>query len=529
MPAWPKSIIMFGASALTARMAMRLRRSDSEGRAQSRAYRSLIRRLGTTTYWRAAGIRPAMSYEEFRRGVAPRTYDSLSSAIARTEAGEADVLWPGCTRLFAASSGTSNGESRRLPVSVEMLKHFRAGCRDSLLYYTARRGQAGVLRGRHLFLTGSTALHAIGDGPPHRAFAGEWPAIAALNLPRWAESDLYEPGAAIGALTDWPAKLDAIITRTSDRDISLIAGMPPWVLNFTETLRTKRTAAGRPIESLAALWPNLECLVHGGMAVGPYQNELRAALGPNVNFHEIFAAAEGIFAAQDGPANAGLRIMANLGIFFEFLPFSEYDEHRLESLGDKAVTLRDVKPGVDYVLLLTTPAGLARYVIGDIVRFTSTRPPRLHYIGRTSLQLAAFGERVLEKDVTDALLAVCGRHRWTIVNFHVAPLLGTDLTGQTRGRHEWWVELKPGTVETPTGPQMAVELDLELQRLHREYAVRRGSGRIEAPTVRLVMPGVFRHWMRYHKRIGGQYKIARCRGDRVVADELAQITKFARD
>ena len=134
-----------------------------------------------------------------------------------------------------------------------------------------------------------------------------------------------------------------------------------------------------------------------------------------------------------------------------------------------------------------------------------------------------------EREITDALLTICERHRWTIVNFHVAPLFGLNLTGASRGRHEWWIELKPGTVETPTGPQMAVELDLELQRSCRDYAERRNSGRIDAPFVRLVMPGVFRHWLRFHGKWSAQTKIARCRSDRLVADELAQITRFARD
>jgi hypothetical protein len=156
-------------------------------------------------------------------------------------------------------------------------------------------------------------------------------------------------------------------------------------------------------------------------------------------------------------------------------------------------------------------------------------PPRLVYVGRTNLRLNAFAEQVTEKDVTEAMLAVCHRHEWTIVNFHVAPLAATLLTGQNRGRHEWWIELKPGTLVTPISPQMAGELDTELQRLNSTYATRRNAGVIEPPTVRLVMPGVFEHWMRYQGKWGGQYRMPRCRSDRLVADELAQVTHFARD
>lgn len=529
MPAWPKSIISLGATLLTAQTAMRLRRRDRGRSPQRQAFAHTVAQLARTRFWRDAGVENGMPYEAFRAQVAPRRYESFVSAIDRMQQGEPDVLWPGACQFFVSSSGTTAGTAKTLPVTTPMFAHCRRGCRDALLYYMARVGHVGVLGGRHLFLTGSTALRPIGNEPNPTRFAGDWPAIAALNLPAWAHARVFEPGNEIADLTDWQAKIEAIANRVPQRDLTLIAGMPLWVQAFIELLRAKRAEAGRPIDSAQALWPNLECFVHGGMPIGPYEAELRGLLGPTVNFHEVYIAAEGFIGAQDTSARGELRIMADLGLFFEFVPFAEFDESRLDQMGARAVPLAEVAAGVDYVILLTSPAGLARYVMGDVVRFTSTEPPRFTYVGRAMLQLDAFGERVLEREITDSLLGICQRHRWTIVNFHVAPLFATNLTGQARGRHEWWVELRPGTVETPTGPQMAAELDVELQRLNPEYAARRRQGRIDAPVVRLVMPGVFRHWLRFHGRWGGQNKIARCRSDRVIADELAHMTRFAED
>jgi hypothetical protein len=528
MPAWPKSILMIGANVLTARTAMRLR-GDASVRTQRAAFRHLIRRLGATSYWREAGIRAGMSYEDFHNRVVPRRYEDLRPAIDRMQHGEADLLWPGLCAFYAVTPGTTLGVPKHLPVTPPMLAHYRTGCRDALLYYTARTGHAGVVGGKHLFLTGSTALKPTENGGRHRAFEGEWAAIAALNLPHWAETEHMVPPMSVAMLADWQAKVEATIASAVPADISLVAGIPPWVLGFAEQLRAKRLESGQSFESLQALWPNLECFLHGGASIAPYQAELRAMFGSTVNFHEVYAGAEGFYAAQDGTTPGELRVMADLGLFFEFIPLADFDESRLETMGEKAFSLAEVKRGVDYVVLLTTPAGLARYIVGDIVRFTSLQPPRLTVVGRTPLLLSAFGENVLTREVTDVLVGVCQRHRWSIVNFHVSPLFGVDLTGQSRGRHEWWIELKPGTVETPTGPQMAVELDIELQRISRSYAERRRSGRIDSPIVRLVMPGVFRHWLRFHGRWGGQNRVARCRSDRLIADELAQITKFARD
>ena len=529
MPAWPKSFYTLGAGLLTARAEWRLRHKRGAPEAQQRIFAGLKRRLAGASFWRDAGVEAGMSYQDFQARIAPRTYEDLAPAVERMRRGEADVLWPGRCAFFALSSGTTAGSTKHLPVTEEMLAHFQQAGLDSLLYYTVRAKHAGVFRGRHLFLGGSTALTPVAEARPHEAYAGDLSGIAALNLPAWVEKHLYEPGATIAQMADWPAKLNAIVARTRTLDISLLAGIPSWVLILAAALRESSAHGKQRVSHLQGLWPNFECFVHGGVPIGPFQDELRAALGPTVKFHEVYPASEGFIAAQDSEPAAGLRLMADAGLFFEFLPMTDFDESRLEHLGRKAVPLAGVQPGVDYALVLTTPAGLARYVLGDVVRFVSVAPPRLIYVGRTKLQLSAFGEHVIEKEITDALIAVCQRHGWTIVNFHVAPLFMNTNTGQLRGRHEWWIELKPGTVTTPIGPQMAAALDTELRQHNPDYDAKRKVSSMDAPFVRLVMPGVFEHWLRYQEKWGGQHKMPRCRSDRVIADELAQITNFARD
>jgi hypothetical protein len=526
MPALPKSLFYLGADLLTLRASRRLRAAGKSLPAQTRTLRRLVARMADTAYGRRVGLEQGLSYDSFRTRVPPQAYEQFVPYIERMKRGEADVLWPGQCTYYAVSSGTTAGRTKYLPITDEMLEHFRRAGLDSLLYYTARVGHTGVFRGRHLFLGGSTALAPLPESAPFQAYGGDLSGIAALNLPAWAEQHLYEPGRQIAQLGDWPAKIDAIVDRTWNRDITLLAGIPSWILILAEQLRLRVDTGRAEPPQLQALWPNLECFVHGGVPIAPFADELRSVLGPAVNFHEVFPASEAFIAAQDADSACGLRLMTDAGLFFEFLPMKDFDEANLGNLGTKAVPLEGVKTGVDYALLLTTPAGLSRYVIGDVVRFISREPPRLIYVGRTKLQLSAFGEHVIEKELTDTLLGVCQRHGWQIVNFHVAPMFISSLTGQRRGRHEWWVELKPGTAETPTGPIMAVQLDAELQRINDDYEAKRKGGGLEMPVVRLVIPGVFEHWMRRKGKWGGQSKMPRCRSDREVADELAALTKF---
>ena len=518
VPARPdlaKRVLAIGAGVLSARTAHRLKTGHAVSQ-QQRTFRELTGRFAATSFWRSGEISGGMSYDRFQSAVPLRTYEDFAPAIERMKRGEADVLWPGRCAHYAVSSGTTSGRTKYLPITREMIAHFRRGGLDSLFYYTARVGHARVFRGRHLFLGGASTLTPMVESKPFAAFAGDLSGITALNLPRWVERYLYEPGATIAQMHDWPAKIAAIAARTASLNISLLAGIPSWVLILAEALR-RRSARATPLQSL---WPDFECFIHGGVPITPFYDELRATLGPGVNFHEVYPASEAFIATQDAEPEAGLRLMSDAGIFYEFLPLADFDDNRLAQLGPKVVPLEGVQPGIDYVLLLTTPAGLARYVIGDVVRFTSIRPPRLVYVGRTKLQLSAFGEHVIEKELTDALTSVCRRQQITPINFHVAPLFMDPAAGRVRGTHEWWLELKSLSGTQPVAAQLATELDAELQRLNDDYEAKRLGGGLEKPLVRLVPSGHFERWQRAQGKWGGQSKMPRCRSDRTIAHAL---------
>lgn len=523
MPVVPRSLITLGASLLSARAAMRLRSRGAAEPAQRDAFRHLVQKLSGGSHWWGAGIEPSMSYESFRKVVRLSTHESIAPQVDRMKKGEPDVLWPGTCQIYAATAGTSTGSPRHVPVTEAMLDHFKRAHLDSLLWYTVRAGGSSVFRGRHMALGGPVSLARIPESEPFEAYSGELSAIAALNVPRWAERAYSEPGAEIANIADWQEKIAAVAGRAPGLDVTLLSGIPRWVLTLVDSMRA------RSVSCLRDVWPRLECFMHGGVPLGPFHDELRAALGAGVNFHEVYVAAEGFVAAQDAEAVDGLRLMAGAGVFFEFLPMSEYEEARIDALGQKAVPLSGVRPGVDYALVLTTPGGLARFLIGDVVRFVSTEPARIVPVGRTDLRLRAFGENVSERDVTDALVSLCRRNGWNVVNFHVAPLYNDPTLRTMRGRHEWWVELRAGTALTPTGPIMAPELDAELMRHNPDYASKRKAGTLDSPYVRLVMPGVFKHWMRHHGKWGGNNKMPRCRSDRVIADELGAALQFAKD
>jgi hypothetical protein len=494
---------------------------------QKRAFAMLTGSIAKTSFGREFGIRAGMTYEEFKRQVSPRSYEPLSPYIDAMRGGSSDVLWPGKCNAFVTSAGTTGGEPRVLPLTDALVEHFRRAWLDSLYLLAARHRRARVFAGPHLFL-GTSGGVAQTSAQGNAAATGELSSMLTRKLRSGSTRRFCEPADEISTLTVWPEKLQKLADRARVIDPRLIIGAPSTLRGFAQALTARDpSAAGEVRATVSDSCRQLSTVVHAGQPLAPFADELKTLYGAQVDFHEVHLASEGLFAAQDGASEDGLLLLADTGIFFEFAPLSDYEEGRLSQLNTRAVPAEQAKPDVDYVMIVTTPAGLCRYVSGDIVRFKSTAPARITPMGQVRLQLNAFGERVLERHLAEGLAAVCQRHRWTTVQFHVAPLPNETLGVQRRGRHEWWVELRPGTAETPTGPIIAGELDIELTRRSDAYAQKRKGGQVDAPVVRLVMPGVFDRWIQDGGKCEGRDKVPACRPDREIANVLSSITRFA--
>ncbi len=526
MPVLPKSVLVFSASLQTARIARQIRHKDNGAGAQAVALHQLLAQQARTDFGREHGIEPGLRYETFRQRVPLQDYDRLLPYLERMRAGEPDVLSPGRCSSFAATAGTTHATSKTIPVNDAMRAHFHRAGLHALFCYTARAGHRRTLDGRQLLLGASTSLAPIAAAEPLAAQEGSLAGVIGCDLPPWAARHFLAPTATVAGMPTGPQKIAALAADTFSQDVRLLAASPNWLLACAPALLRERERQGKPAPDLQAIWPQLGVYVHGGSPLTPFRDEIRRLVGRTVDFHEIYAAAEGFFAAQDGSEDEGLRLFTGAGIFFEFIPVADFFGTTREHAGAKAVPIEDVTPGRDYVVVLTTPAGLTRYLLEDIVRFTSTQPPRLMHVGRTPTGLNSLGEMVNERDLREALATVCQRHNWSVTHFHVAPLSTSSLTGQSRGRHEWWLELKPGTMETPRGPAIAPELDAELRVRSAPYHARRNSGGIEVPLVRLVMPGVFENWMRHQPGWSPARKLPGSRGDRQIADALAAIARF---
>ena len=472
--------------------------------AQERTLRRLVAAGRDTEFGLEHGFGAIHTVAEFQARVPVRDYAQHRPWIERAAGGEASVAWPGHCRDWVKTSGTTSGD-KLIPVTPAALAGHRKGGWDALLAAARLVGGGALMGGPMLFLGGSTAQRPLG---PHGR-VGDLSGLVASRLP-WGFRGRYSPGTECAAIADWEQRLEATAALSAAQDIRLLSGMPSWLVILFERIARHCEADGRRLRDLGQLWPDLRVLVHGGVAFPPYAGVFEEWLGRRLERVEVYPASEGFVAVQT-EATGGLTLMLDYGIFYEFVPLED-----LGSASPRRHTVADVELGRQYAVVMSTPAGLWSYVLGDTVRFTARDPLRLQITGRTRHYVNAFGENVIVEEVERALVRACRRTEAEVVEFTVAPQFAT--VADPRGRHEWLVEFRMA----PTEPEDFVRiLDEALGGLNTDYRTKRaGSVGMAPPRMTVLPPGTFHRWMQRAGRLGDQHKVPRVTNDRTLAGAL---------
>ncbi len=471
--------------------------------AQTDQLQRLLHRARGTKFGQAHGFDQIRGPEDYRAQVPLRRYEDFwrdwwQDAFPAI----GGITWPDDPRYFALSSGTTSGRTKYIPVSAEMLAaNTRAGL-DLLSWHVLARPQSRVLGGRSLMLGGSTALEPLAGG----AAAGDLSGIAAARLPWWARRFQFPP-LEVALEPDWDKKLDAIARLAPGADIRALTGTPSWVLALFDRL------ADHGHGDAKAAFPDLDLVVHGGVAFAPYRARFERWLERSTaELREVYPASEGFIALADADPQAGLRLLVDNGLYFEFV-----DADRIDDPTAPRLWLGDVQTGVDYALVMTTCAGLWAYVIGDVVRFTSLTPPRVVVAGRVGWSLSTFGEHLIGRELDAAITAAAAAAdvevRDWMVGTHVAD-------ANVLGHHVWLVEA-PGLGEPDRLARFARTLDQSLAQANDDYRAHRVDRiGIAPPEVVPLADGAVNAWMRARGKLGGQNKVPR-----VIADtaEFARI------
>ncbi|MEP7167890.1 MAG: GH3 auxin-responsive promoter family protein [Bacteroidota bacterium] len=442
------------------------------------------------------------NYREFKERVPLQDYESLKPFINRIKQGEQNILWTSEIKWFAKSSGTTNDKSKFIPVSEEALEecHFKGG-KDLLSLYCNNHPETKLFNGKILSLGGSHKINSFSND----SFYGDLSAILIQNLPFWIEL-FRTPGMAIALMDEWEEKIERMASITMMEDVTNISGVPSWTLVL---LRKILAISGK--NNLLEVWPNLELFIHGAVNFTPYREQFQKLIPKNdMHYYETYNASEGFFGIQDQNNSDEMLLMLDYGIFYEFIPTDE-----LTSEHPKTISLNEVELNKNYAMVITTNAGLWRYVIGDTVHFTSLKPHRIQITGRTTNFINAFGEELVIDNAEKAIAEACRLTASSVKDYTASPVYFSE---SENGAHEWLIEF----LKCPEDlNDFAANLDIALKHLNSDYEAKRYHDMaLRMPVIRKLEQDTFYKWLKSKNKLGGQHKVPRLANHRRYAEEI---------
>lgn len=486
----------------------KLERCEKEAdEVQRQLLKKLLNRAQQTEWGRQYHYESIRDYEQYAREVPVNTYEELKGYIDRMRHGEADILWPGHVKWYAKSSGTTNDKSKFIPVSFDGLQdtHY-AGGKDVVAYYLHHHPKSKLFDGRALILGGS---HAPNYNVPE-SLVGDLSAILIENINPLANL-VRVPPKSIALLSDFETKRDKIARYAMNKNVTNLSGVPSWMLSVLSRLLE---ITGK--QSVDEIWPNLEVFFHGGVAFTPYRSTYEKII-PSANMHymETYNASEGFFGLQNDPSDHAMQLMADYGIFYEFIPLEEVGKQKPE-----VVPLWGVETGKNYAIVISSTCGLWRYQIGDTIEFTSLRPYKFYISGRTKSFINAFGEELIVDNAEKGLAQACAETGAEVSEYTAAPIF---MDAHAKCRHQWVIEFR----KTPASiDDFAKKLDDALQKINSDYEAKRSKNVTLQPLeVIVARPHLFDDWLKSKGKLGGQHKVPRLSNRRDMMDEILSLNK----
>lgn len=474
---------------------------------QQDVFQKLISSAQNTEWGKKHDYYSVKSIQDYRNRVPMQDYDSMKPFIQRLMSGEQNILWPSEIKWFAKSSGTTSDKSKFIPVSYEAIEdcHFK-GAKDLLSIYCNNHSLTKIFTGKGLTLGGSNHINT----PNNESYYGDISAILIQNLPFWADF-IRTPDISIALMDKWEEKIEMMAQATAYENVTNISGVPTWAV-----VLAKRILEIRGKDNLTEVWPNLELFIHGAVSFVPYREQFHQLI-PSANMHylETYNASEGFFGIQDTEDLDEMLLMLDYGIFYEFIPMEEIGKEN-----PKAIGLENVETEKNYALVISTNAGLWRYMIGDTIKFTSLSPYRIKITGRTKLFINAFGEEVIIDNAENAVRIACEKTDAMIKDYTVAPVY---FSNNEKAAHEWLIEFEKPPVSLEFFTDV---LDNALKSLNSDYEAKRYNDMaLRKPIIRILPEDTFFHWLKSKGKLGGQHKVPRLSNDRTIVEEILQMVK----
>lgn len=461
---------------------------------QDQVFKELIQKASTTQFGKDHNFSAIQSHEDFVNQVPIRDYEGLKNYIDQVVKGEENILWLGKPLYFAKTSGTTSG-AKYIPLTKESIPYHIEAARNAILSYIHETGNTDFVDGKMIFLQGSPELTE-----KNGIKLGRLSGIVAHFVPKYLQKNRL-PSWETNCIEDWETKVDAIVEETFHQNMTVISGIPSWVQMYFEKLKDK---AQQPVGDL---FKNFNLFIYGGVNYEPYRAKFENLIGRKVDSIELFPASEGFFAYQDSQKEKGMLLLLNSGIFYEFIKADEFFTEN-----PKRITIKEVEVGVNYVLIISTNAGLWAYNIGDTIAFTSTKPYRVVVTGRIKHYISAFGEHVIGKEVEEAIQKAIEGTEVSVNEFTVAPQIN-PISGLPY--HEWLIEFEN---EPEDLAAFALKIDDAMRQQNVYYDDLIVGNVLRTLVIIKIQKNGFQEYMKSIGKLGGQNKLPRLSNDRKIAD-----------
>ncbi len=470
---------------------------------QNSIFHQNIAKAKSTIYGQEHNFKDINNYEDYVKNVPLNNYESLRPYMNRVLEGEKNVLWPGKPKYIVGTAGTTGGV-KYIPISKDSLPYHYNTARNAVFNYTLKYGLLRIFNNKLLFLSGSPKLGKTGVIP-----SGRLSGIVNHQVPRWLKFNQV-PSWETNITEDWEEKIYKIAQESIKEKMSMISGIPPWVLMYYESL-LEQTGA----ESISEIFPDYELFVHGGVNFSPYRKKFERLVGKEIDSIETYPSSEGFVAFQDVKGDAGLLLNVNGGMFFEFVPADQ-----IHSENPTRMQLKDVEVGIEYAIVLTNNAGLWASVLGDVVEFTSINPYRLIVKGRIEPFISAFGEHIINEEIESAISTSLSGTGIQISEFTVAPQINPPEGGLPY--HEWIVETDNSALELSSFGRI---LDQCMQTKNFHYKDLREGKVITRLKISPVPKGTFTQYIISNGKFGGQNKVPHLSNTRDIAEGLLSVAR----
>ncbi|MDG2052642.1 MAG: GH3 auxin-responsive promoter family protein [Flavobacteriaceae bacterium] len=491
----------FGAKILAKKAAKKIQKWASNPiETQHKIFQNLITKAKETSFGNDHNFHTIKTYQDFVKQVPVRDYEGLKNYFERTANGEENVLWKGKPTYIAKTSGTTSG-AKYIPITKQSMPSHIKAAKNAMLCYIEETGNVDFVNGKMIFLQGSPELE-LKNGINIGRLSG----IVAHFVPKYLQKNRL-PSWETNCIKDWETKVDAIVEETKNENMTLIGGIPSWVQMYYKKLQKASN------QKVGDLFKNLQLFVYGGVNYEPYRAKFEEMIGRKIDSIELYPASEGFFAFQDSQKEKGMLLILNSGIFYEFIEASKFYE-----VNPKRLTIGQVAIGVNYVMIISTNAGLWGYNIGDTIQFTSTKPYRVIVSGRIKHFISTFGEHVIGKEVEQAIKEAINKFQFSISEFTVAPQ-----TNPKEGElpyHEWLIEFEtaPNNLE-----EIVSFMDTSMQQQNSYYKDLIEGNVLQSLRITKLKHDSFNNYMKSQGKLGGQNKVPRLSDNRMIADQLLDL------